>query len=343
MEKNLQTDLMKYLSFAKEPFSNLQSLESLENFPKYTITPIGHDYPGFTPAMWGAVYKELGISATMVMMVGKPEQASEILTTFRNNPKYVGGGSGVGFNDEVIKFLDELDPLAQAIGSVNLIQKLPDGRLKGWNTDGIGYAESLAELLAKRGQQLMDKKIVMLGSGGTGMSVAFALAKSGAKLVILNRTVESAINLSNRINAFIGKDVARAGGENDIPNEVKDADVILNVSSKGERGSLEKYSSLSPAVLPATPENVQENLRLARAILQTLPKTIIISDVVLRRNELTPLISEAKSNGFETLDGVPMVINQGAKAFQIIHGKEMVEKGMEEKDIALIMKKAAGL
>ena len=343
MENKKQPAFAKLLSFAKEPADNPQATESLEKFARYAITPIGHDYPGSTPAMWNAVYREFGMDATMMMMIGNPDQTQEILEAFRNDPKYFGGGSGVGFKDEVPKFLDEMDPLAQAIGSVNLIQKLPDGRLKGWNTDGRGYVESLAELLAITGKQLSGKKVVMLGSGGTGMSVAFALAENGANLVILNRTVESATALSKRINDYIGKKVSRAGGEGEISKEVRDADVVLNVSSKGERGSLQDYSSLAPAVLPATPENIETNLKQAEVVMETIPKGTIISDVVLRKSEMTPLISSAKRHGYTTLDGVPMVVKQAIKAFQIIHGAEMKEKGKNEKELALIMKKAAGL
>jgi shikimate dehydrogenase len=279
----------------------------------------------------------------MVMMVGNPDQTEEILAAFRNDPKYFGGGSGVGFKDEVPKFLNEMDPLAQAIGSVNLIQKMPDGRLKGWNTDGLGYAESLAELLAGKGEHLEGKKVVILGSGGTGMSVAFALAEKGANLVILNRTIESAVALSKRINTYIGREASRAGGEVEISREVRDADVVLNVSSKGERGTLQNYSSLAPAILPATEENIEANLGLSEAILETIPKGSIISDVVLRKNEMTPLISSAKEHGYTTLDGIPMVVKQAIRAFQIIHGREMTEKGHTEKELAMIMRKAAGL
>jgi shikimate dehydrogenase len=343
METNASLRLTNVLFLAQEPAQNPSSFEEMERFDQYTVTPINHEYPGMTPAMWNAVYREFGLNFVMAMMVGDPINTKEILEVFRHDPKYLGGGSGVGFKDEVPKFLDEMDPLAQAIGSVNLIQKLPDGRLKGWNTDGIGYVESLEQLFADRGDNLQGKKIVMLGAGGTGMSVAFALAEKGADLVILNRTVSSAQALSDRINVYVKRPACRAGGESDIPNEVKSADVVLNASSKGERGPLEKYSSLAPAVLPGTPENLEANHQSALRVLKSIPKGVIVSDVVLRKKEMTPLISTAKEHGFITLDGVPMVVNQAIKAFMIIHGREMEEKGRTRDELEKIMRKAAGL
>lgn len=343
MEAYGQTQFTRLLSFAKEPADNPGTLEGLEKFQRYAITPIGHDYPGSTPAMWNAVYREFGINAVMMMVVGRPEQAEDILDLFRQDPKYLGGGSGVGFKDEVVKFLDVLDPLAKAIGSVNLIQKLPDGQLKGWNTDGLGYAESLAQLLSMKKEGLAGKKVVMLGAGGTGMSIAFALAEKGSNLVILNRTVESAITLAERVNTYVGREACRAGGEDQITQEVKDADVVLNASSKGERGKLENYSSLAQATLPATKENLEANQLAAEAVLKTISESTIISDVVLRKNEMTPLIHSAKERGFQTLDGMPMVINQAIKAFVILHGREMKEIGQTEVELAEIMREAVGL
>ncbi len=339
IEKGKNNMYEKLLTLAKEPEGNPENLD----FKRYTLPLIGNDYPAKTAIMWNQAYKTFGIEAGSIMVVGKPEEAPEILDTFRKDPKYLGGGAGVGFKDEAIKFLDELDSLAEAIGSVNLIQKLPDNRLKGWNTDGLGYAESLVQLFKKQGEDLVSKKIVMLGAGGTCMSVAFALAAQGANLVILNRTVSVAQTLCERINTYVKREACLAGGEEDIAKEVMDADVVLNTSSKGERGDLENYSSLAKAVLPATPENIKANHKLAEKVMETLSKETIISDVVLRKSEMTPLIASAKENGFTTLDGVPMVVNQAIKAFIIIHKKEMEEKGITEERLSEVMKKAAGI
>lgn len=329
-----------HLAFARLPQGNPASALELTSHAHYTITPIEHDYAGKTAAMWNAAYKHFSMDVVMTMMVGDSTHAKDILGGFKEDPKYIGGGSGVGFKDENVKYVDELDPLAKAISSINLIQKLPSGKLKGWNTDGIGYRQSLEELLGKKGRSLHGAKVVVLGAGGTGNAVALALAEKGALVVILNRTIEKAEELAGRINAFVGDTRARASGEDAIALEVADASVIINVSTKGATGAFEAYSALAPAKLPATEENISENLSLAEKIFAHIPKEAILSDVVLRSTP-SPFLERARSHGFTTLDGVPMVINQGVEAFLIIHGKELAEYPDARAQLQEIMQKVA--
>lgn len=343
-EENLKevNDLVRVhaLSFAREPKDNPGRLD----FLSYTIPLVEHDYPAKTPVMWNAAYREFGIDAGNVMLVGDPKQCGHILDVFRKDIKYRGGGAGVGFKDEVIPYLDEVEPLAKEIGAVNFILKMPDGKLRGFNTDGAGYAQSLEEIFRKRNEELVGKKVVILGAGGAGNAVAFALAEKGMKIVILNRTVEKARNLADKINRYFKKtdidEMVRFGGEDQIAEEVKDADVVVNVSTKGSSGELEKYSALAPARLPASEKNIRDNLARAEETLRTMPRDAIVSDIVLGK-ELTPLLRSAKDAGFEILDGVPMVVNQGVEAFWLLYGEELKAKNITKEQVAEVMKRAA--
>lgn len=328
------------LSFAREPKDNPESLD----FPRYTIPLIEHDYPAKTAAMWNAAYRKFGLGYGNVMMVGASSGAKHILGALRRDEKYQGGGAGVGFKDEVVPYLDELDPLAEAVGAVNFILKTSEGKLKGYNTDGTGYAESLEDAFKKRNEELAGKKIVLLGAGGTGNAVAFALAQKGARIVILNRTVAKAEELADKVNVYFNKDnteeAARFGGEEMIAEEVKDADAVINVSTKGSVGALEHYSALANAKLPVSEENIRENREAAEAILRTISREMIMSDIVLGK-AATPFLASARSAGFETLDGVPMVINQGVEAFWLLHGKELEGKNITKERVSEVMKRAA--
>lgn len=331
-------NLVEYgvLVIAKDPQDNPEDFEK----EHYTIPLIEHDYPAKTPVMWNACYREFGIDAGNIMLVGDPSLSKEILDVFRKDEKFRGGGAGVGFKDEAIHHLDELDPLAKAISSINFILKTPEGKLKGFNTDGLGYAMSLEKLFTDKGEKLKGKKVVMLGAGGTGNSIAFALAQAGAKVVILNRTISKAKNLAERINQhfdLVSDNMVYADGEDEITNEIKDADVVLNVSTKGSSGSLEKYNALAPAG-----DEVQTNLAQARRNLELIPKKAIISDIVLTK-ETTPFMDAAQKAGFQTLSGIPMVVNQGVKAFMLLYSDEMKAQGVTEEQISEIMTKAAGL
>lgn len=325
------------MSLAKQPMNNPESLEILDSYPRYALTPIQHDYPGKTPTIWNSVYKTFKIDSIMAMVISDIEDVEQVTKTLREDPKYIGGGVGVGFKDKIIQFLDELDPLAQAIGAVNVIKKMPSGILKGYNTDGAGYLESLIPLVEKKdGKELSKMKIVMLGAGGTGNSIVFALAEVVGEIIILNRSIEKAKNLADRVNKYTEKNNCRASGEDSIREEVLNADVIINVSTKGSAGELKEYSSLAAANLPITAESIKQNREETEKTFNLINRDTIVSDIILRNGD-TPLITLAKKLGFKTLDGLPMVINQGVESFWLLHGEEMKKRGIKKEEVAKII------
>jgi len=326
------------LSIAKEPEDNPGSFTD----SPYVATLIAHDYPGKTPAMWNAVYREYGIGVKAVMLVGDPLDAKRILDALKNDSLYLGGGAGVGFKDEVVPFLDEMDPVARAIGSVNFIAKTTEGKLRGYNTDGEGYALSLEEVLKEKGRRIKGSLIAMLGAGGTGRSIAFALVGRGARVMILNRTVDTARELAEHVNKHFGVDLATFGEESLIPEMIPIADVVINVSTKGAVGTLESYSPLAKAVLPATEEHIKDNARQADEVMHAMQRDTVVSDIILRKDK-TPMLHSAEDAGFTILDGVPMVVRQGVEAFWILHHDVLEEKGILREDVYKIMKNAAGL
>lgn len=351
-----------YLNMKNNSISRKKTVDELENCGTITMAkkPVGNgigfsvekpntisfvedDYPAKTPAMWNAVYEYFNLPYSQAMFVSSTKHLPEILDALRCNKHCKGGGLGVGFKDEAVAYLDEVDQVARKIGSVNVVVKNSKGKLVGYNTDGAGYAECLADFFAQKNEQLAGKKVVMIGSGGTANSIAFALAMRKMKVVILNRTVEKAEILAKRINAHFGfkeNESVRFGSEEEIISEACGADVVLNVSTKGSAGDLEKYFPLAPAVLPATDENIGINHRESEKVFEKISKRSLISDIILGKGD-TPLIAMAKEKNFQTLDGIPMVINQGVEAMWFVHGKEMEARKISKKDIYRVMKNAA--
>jgi len=324
------------LSVARKPTGNPQSLDA----PSYTLPLIEHDYPAMTAAMWNESYRAFGIEAQNIMLVGSSRHSGEILGALRRDPKYLGGGAGVGFKDAVVRHLDDLDAMAETVGSVNFVVKTRQGKLRGYNTDGAGYARGLEEVLARRQQDLQDKRIVMLGAGGTASSVAFALAERGARLVITNRTRARAEELAGRVNRHFRCQAAGFAAETELLEHLAAADAVVNVSTKGSSGSLEAYSALAPAELPATPRNLQANLDAADRLMALIPKHAVLSDVVLG-DSVTPFLRAARARGFLTMDGVPMVVNQAVEAFWILHGDPLAAKEIPKGRVAEVMSRAA--
>ena len=283
------------------------------DFERYTIPLLEHDYPARTPSLWNHAYRTFGLDIGNVAMTADPNSLPIILDTFRSDPRYLGGGAGVGIKQRALALVDQLDPCAAAIGALNLIRKTEAGLLHGYNTDGEGYADSLAKL-----HEISGASILILGAGGTSAAIAFALAARGARITIVNRTTYATIV-----------------GEDSIPALAPHADVIINTTTKGSAGPLEQYSALAPAILPATNENVARNAFEAERVLKTIRSHTILSDVVIAPRP-TPFLRSARQAGFTTLDGIPMVVNQAAAAFWILHRAEL--KGqVTSADVASIM------
>jgi shikimate dehydrogenase len=315
---------------------NFQHLD----FPRYTLPLIEHDYPARTPAMWNSAYRAFGIDAANVMLVGNANQTSRILEILRGDPRYLGGGAGVGFKEKAFNHVDEKDPLADRVGSINFISRTGGGRLRGHNTDGIGYAVALESVLQDQAEQLRGKKVLILGAGGTACAIAFALAECGAQLSIVNRTASKATALAARVNEAYGEGRANGSGEDDIERCAVTADIVVNVSTKGSVGPLAEYLAPGPAELPPTEENLRRNLNRAIELFDRIPRRAILSDVVIVHGQ-TPFLRHAQERGFTTLDGLPMVVNQAIEAFWILHGQELLARQASKEDLAQVMRDAA--
>ena len=206
---------------------------------------------------------------------------------------------------DIIQYLDELDETAKSIGSVNTILN-KKGKLVGSTTDGKGALEALKYT----GVELPGKKVVILGAGGASRSVSFTLAKEVKELVILNRTFKKAeelikeLSTTQAVNAFV-----KAGEltHQNAQQELRDANILINATSIGMR----PQDSLMP---------VDSSF---------LRSDLVVFDLVYEPLE-TRLLKEAKKKGATTIDGLTMLVFQGAISFETWTGvKAPVEVMME--------------
>ncbi|NVK26821.1 MAG: shikimate dehydrogenase [Flavobacteriia bacterium] len=100
------------------------------------------------------------------------------------NENFVGWNVTVPYKEAIIPYLDELDSDAEAIGAVNTIIKRGN-KLKGFNTDHIGFERSLLPFL-----EPTDQKALILGTGGASKAVAYALKRRGINYAFVSRTPE---------------------------------------------------------------------------------------------------------------------------------------------------------
>jgi shikimate dehydrogenase len=190
----------------------------------------------------------------------------------------------------VMAHLDELSDDAATVGAVNTIV-FTGGRSIGYNTDWTGFAAGFARGLG--GAPRND--VVVLGAGGAGSAVAYAMLSLGTRqLTVVDVEAERAERLAELLDPTGRRVLA------DIPQNLKarlaDADGIVNATAVG--------MTPDPG-MPLAPELVQPRLWVA--------------DVVYRPLE-TPLLAYARSIGCRTLDGGGMVAYQAAEAMRLITG-----------------------
>ncbi|MEI6296555.1 MAG: hypothetical protein WCO84_02795 [bacterium] len=328
----IKTRYKELLSIAKLPRNNPQFLD----FDYYDVTPVDHDYAGQFQLKANHVFQKLGLPFGFIMMIGDPNRASEIYDLFRQDPKYLGGGTGSGFKNRAPSVLDELDPLAKQIGAINVVVK-KDGRLCGYNTDGLGFVRGLEELLktARGNDSVKGLHVLVLGAGGTADAIGFTLASKGATLTIVNRTSEKASSLAERINSFYGTNYI-GGGEELIESALVSADVVINASTKSAEGPLKDFIAFAPAKVG----ELEENLKRSFDVIKNLRPGTIVCDINLRSDE-SPTLRIAREAGFLTQNGAPMNFYQAVEALWIIHGELFSSKGLLKEDIASLVKEVS--
>ncbi|MFC2031855.1 shikimate dehydrogenase [Chloroflexota bacterium] len=211
----------------------------------------------------------------------------------------------------VIPLLDELDPLAGKIGAVNTIVN-NDGILKGYNTDATGFLQSLME----RDIEPEGKDVVILGAGGVSRAISFILAGRGADLTVINRQLEFdwAVDLAIRISQVFKKEVrALELNEENLKAALEKADILVNATSVG--------------MIP----NIDET----PVPLGLLKPELTVYDVVYNPVK-TRLTKEAEATGARTMNGLDMLVWQGALAFEMWTGLKAPVILMKEEIIKIL-------
>lgn len=191
---------------------------------------------------------------------------------------------------DIIKFLDEVDNNAKLIGAVNTI-KNENGKLIGYNTDGVGFVKSIID----KGYKLKNKKILIIGAGGACRSIAIELASNGVKEIeIRNRSIENAEVICNVINKHL-KTKSKCSSKPIMKSDLEDIDIIINTTPIG----MDKDKDNCP---------IDENL--------VIDKKILLCDIVYNPHE-TKFIAWGKKNKFDVVYGIDMLINQAIHGFYI--------------------------
>ena len=251
--------------------------------------PLGHS---MSPALQQAALDEYALDALYEAWPTPPDRLAEAVAGLRE-PGCYGANVTVPHKEAVMGMLDRLDQQAEAIGAVNTIVTESGGKLAGYNTDIYGF---LASLSSEAGFDPAGKRVVMLGAGGAAKAAAFALVEGNvASLDIANRTVARAEALIAELRSNGAETSAFAIDSTGLADRCANADLIVNCTSIGMRGSP------SPDASPLLDGAIQPGC--------------LVYDIVYNP-EVTPLLAQAEEAGARTLGGLPMLVYQGAAAFE---------------------------
>ncbi|MGM0900155.1 MAG: shikimate dehydrogenase [Bacillota bacterium] len=248
--------------------------------------PIAHS---MSPVMINDLFDLYGIDATYMPF----HVTSDGLEAAVNGLKALGV---VGFNvtvphkTEIMPFLDEIDPMAKAIGAVNTVVN-KDGRMIGYNTDGRGYVRGLKEEISS----LTGQTVLMIGAGGAARGIYFSMAEAGVERIdICNRTPSKATELMRTCPFPVKTEVF----------DIKKAEELLP-----------QYDLLIQTTLIGMAPKIEGTPLL----LKGLKPDSFVSDIIYNPLE-TKFLREASSAGARTQNGIEMFVYQGALAFEIWTG-----------------------
>ena len=246
--------------------------------------PIDHS---LSPNIHNAAFRHLKLDHTYIaykIPAGELSAGIEALKAI----KIAGFNVTIPHKIEMMKFLDEMDTTCKIIGAVNTVLN-EDGKLKGYNTDMIGFLDPIK----KKNLTIKDSQVLLLGAGGAARAIVTAMVKEKAgKITIVNRTLENANKLAEFAKKIGGNvDVAPM---QEVDELIADYKFIINSTSIGMKNE--------PSALST----------------ENIGKDTIVYDIVYQPIN-TDLVKKSKENGATIIYGYEMLLSQAARAFEIWH------------------------
>jgi 3-dehydroquinate dehydratase / shikimate dehydrogenase len=258
---------------------DIYRIEQVENSTRvYGVAgdPIEHS---LSPVMMNAAFRRETVNAVYLALHAK--SLNDLMECVREIPLH-GLSITMPYKEEIIKHLDNVEPIAEKIGAVNTVIRAQDGKLYGFNTDVAGVVRPLEKRLSLKGA-----KILVLGAGGAARAAVFGLKERGAEVFIVNRSKGAGQRLAKKAKSkFLTQSQMRK----------LEFDVIINATPVGMGSG--KQSPLKEKEINAK----------------------YVFDLVYNPAE-TRLVRMARARGVQVIPGAEMFVQQGARQFEIWTGK----------------------
>ena len=235
-----------------------------------------------SPAIHNAAARAVGADLVYTALSVAPGAAPDAVAAVRTLGLR-GLSVTMPHKEDVMVALDEITPVAEALGAVNHITNT-NGYLVGNNTDGAGFLLGLAH----HGVGVDGLTVGVIGAGGAARAIIYACANAGANVVVIARNPDRALRA-----AAVGGANARVGSLEDLHS----IDMAVNATPVG-------MATNESATSPATPFDPK-----------VLQRGSVVVDIVYNPLETT-LLAQSRSCGLQCIDGLAMLVGQAAAQFE---------------------------
>ena len=252
-----------------------------------------------SPAIHNFWIEKLGLEARYRAQQVTQDALADYIEARRADPAWRGCNVTMPHKQAVLAHVDRLEPLARRVGAVNTVHRAKDGALVGRNTDVAGFLGPLRERLRTQHYFRMTR---VLGTGGAARAIVAALAQEGFTIVLAGRDTDKARALLEDL----------APGEHHV--------APLQHFADPTDFAFDNREGFCDLVINATPLGMRGQPPLAFDWSHAPPGSVaydIVTDPVD-----TDFLKAARDAGFETIDGVSMLIGQAAAAFAYFFGVE---------------------
>lgn len=251
--------------------------------------PVEHSV---SPQLHNSLSARLGIDAVYIPFKVEKDSLGDTIKGFKA-AGLKGFNVTIPFKEEVIRHIDVCSDEVKIIGSANTV-RVAEGLTYAFNTDAEGFARSFEQ---ETGILFKDKRVLLLGAGGTARSIALRIASGGArKLNISNRTIQRAADIAGMVSANSSVETEVSSVESLADQTfINSLDIIVNTTSLGMYPRVEE-SPLSGSV----------RLNAAQ----------VVYDVIYNPAR-TKLLRQAESFGCKAVNGMGMLFWQGILAYEI--------------------------
>ena len=262
----------------------------------------------FAARMQNAGYEAAGMNMLYFYTEADQEHLGEIVGGIRHM-NFAGFAVTKPNKVQVLQYLDELDPLCEKMGASNTVVKTPEGKLVGYNTDGMGFYTSLKE---EGGIRVDQSVFFCFGAGGAGRAMCSVLAYHGARKIYITDAFEPcAQSLVEDINKNFAP-VAEFVPHGDM-SKLAACDVVLNASGIGMGKTMGQT--------PMPEEYIQPSQFYFDACYNP---------------ERTQFLMNAEAKGCKVLNGLGMSLYQGAAQIELWTGKKAPVDAMRKELLAIL-------